>query len=251
MTMAVLTAEEFVRRALDIADHYKTLYVMGCFGAPMNAANKARYCQNDPYNRQGARTKMILAASEDTFGFDCAGLIKAILWGWSGDKSKVYGGAVYKSNGMADIGANTMIAQAKKAKASQWEELAPGDLLWSKDHIGIYVGGGLAAECTPAWKNCVQITAVGNLDGIPGGYPVRKWSKHGKNPWVDYGADVLAKGSRVRLRPAARTYNGKALAPWVYTVSFEVLQLTGDRAVIGLGGAVTAAVRAEDLILER
>ena len=36
----MMTNKEFVAKLKDIATNYKTLYVMGCFGAPMTAANK-------------------------------------------------------------------------------------------------------------------------------------------------------------------------------------------------------------------
>ena len=36
-----MKSKVLVEKALDIAQHYKTLYVMGCFGAPMTAANKS------------------------------------------------------------------------------------------------------------------------------------------------------------------------------------------------------------------
>ena len=77
----ITTAAQLAERCLDVAQNYKTLYVMGCFGAPMTAANKKRYTQNHSYNKQAARTKMINAASADTFGFDCVCLIKGLLWG--------------------------------------------------------------------------------------------------------------------------------------------------------------------------
>ena len=32
--MAVMKASEFVAKLKDVAQNYKTLYVMGCFGAP-------------------------------------------------------------------------------------------------------------------------------------------------------------------------------------------------------------------------
>ncbi len=80
-----MKAKEFVDKLVNIARNYKTLYVMGCFGAPMTEANKRRYTQNHPYNKQAARTAMINAASADTFGFDCVCLIKGVLWGWNGD----------------------------------------------------------------------------------------------------------------------------------------------------------------------
>ena len=38
-----MTNHELVEKCIDIAKNYKTLYVMGCFGAPMTAANKKRY----------------------------------------------------------------------------------------------------------------------------------------------------------------------------------------------------------------
>ena len=95
----MMKATELVNKVIDIAKNDKTLYVMGCFGAPLTAANKKRYTTNHSYNKAAARVKMINAASEDTFGFDCVCLIKSILWGWCGDKSKTYGGAVYPTLG--------------------------------------------------------------------------------------------------------------------------------------------------------
>ena len=91
----MMTNIELANKLKDIAKNYKTLYVMGCFGAPMTAANKKRYTQNHSYNRQPTRTAMINAASADTFGFDCVCLIKGVLWGWNGDKNAIYGGAGY------------------------------------------------------------------------------------------------------------------------------------------------------------
>lgn len=76
----VMTSAEFVKRLKAAATDCKTLYVMGCFGAPMNSANKKRYTANHSYNKQAARTAMINAAKADTFGFDCVCLIKGILW---------------------------------------------------------------------------------------------------------------------------------------------------------------------------
>lgn len=108
----VMTNTEFVKKLKSAATDFKTLYVMGCFGAPMNATNKKRYTSNYDYNKRAERTAMINAASADTFGFDCVCLIKGILWGWYGDKNKVYGGANYTSNGVPDIGADSIIGFA-------------------------------------------------------------------------------------------------------------------------------------------
>ena len=39
---------ELARKVTDIAENKKTIYVQGCFGAPMNAKNKERYTKADP-----------------------------------------------------------------------------------------------------------------------------------------------------------------------------------------------------------
>jgi len=180
-----MKASEFASKARSIAKDYKTLYVMGCFGAPMTDANKERYCQNCSYNRKPERTAMIKDASPDTFGFDCVCLIKGILWGWNGDASRTYGGAAYASNGVPDIGADTMIKKCSNVSSSGWDKMLPGEVVWMEGHIGIYIGDGLAVECTPKWSNKVQITAVGNI-GDKKGYDTRTWNKHGQLPWVTY-----------------------------------------------------------------
>lgn len=184
----LMAADAFVSKAVDIAKNYKTLYVMGCFGAPMTAANKTRYINNGAsgnYNAQASRKAMIRAAGEDTFGFDCVCLIKGILWGWSGDTSRTYGGAVYASNGIPDLSADAMIQVCTGVSASGWASMAPGEVVWMTGHIGIYIGDGLVVECSPKWDNKVQITAVGNM-GKKAGYNTRTWTKHGKLPYVDY-----------------------------------------------------------------
>ena len=178
----IMKASDFVAKLKDIATNYKTLYVMGCFGAPMTTANKKRYIDHHPYNKQPARVKLINAASADTFGFDCVCLIKGVLWGWSGDKSKIYGGAKYATNGVPDVDANAMINLCSEV-STDFSKIEVGEAVWTNGHIGVYIGNGLAVECTPAWKNRVQITAC---NCSKPGYNTRKWKKHGKLPYIDY-----------------------------------------------------------------
>lgn len=187
----MMKSKVLVAKAVDIAKNYRTLYVMGCFGAPMTAANKKRYTKNHPYNTAANRVKMINAATADTFGFDCVCLIKGILWGWSGDKARTYGGAAYptaaalKAGTCPDTSADGMIQKCQQVSTGGWASMVPGEAVWMSGHIGIYIGDGLAVECTPKWANKVQITAVGNI-GKKAGYNTRTWTKHGKIPWVDY-----------------------------------------------------------------
>lgn len=196
----IKTGKELATACVDVAKNYKTLYVMGCFGAPMTASNKARYIQAQSYNQKADRTAKINAASADTFGFDCVCLIKGLLWGWNGSAGKIYGGAAYGSNGVPDIGADQIINVCKNV-STNFSSIAVGELLWMKGHVGIYIGDGLAVECTPAWKNCVQITAVHNI-GQKAGYNGRSWTKHGKLPYVTYEASEESEAVKV---PAAST----------------------------------------------
>ena len=60
---------------------------------------------------------------------------------------------------------------------------------------------------------------------------------------------VIKVGSRVKVKSGARDYTGKSLADFVYNTVYTVLEISCDRVVIGIGKAVTAAVRAADLSL--
>lgn len=156
----------------------------------MTASNKKRYCNNNDYNKDAKRQKMINSSSLDTFGFDCVCLIKGILWGWNGNLNHVYGGATFVKN-IPDLSIATMTSKSYSAgNSSNFSSLIVGELLYiGTGHIGIYIGDGLAVECTPAWKNKVQITAVGNI-GPKEGYPTRMWKKHCKANFIEYVEDT-------------------------------------------------------------
>lgn len=55
-------------------------------------------------------------------------------------------------------------------------------------------------------------------------------------------------GDKVRVKKGAKTYDGKSLANFVYNTVYDVLQVNGDRVVIGLGKVITAAMHINDLI---
>ena len=184
------TGKELAAAALDVAKNYKTLYVMGCFGAPLTGANVERYCNNHSYNQQANRTAMIKARANQNppyFGFDCVCLIKGLLWGWNGNAEKTYGGASYACNGVPDISADQMIKVCKDV-STDFSKIEVGEAVWMEGHVGIYVGDGLAVECTPKWNNCVQITAC-NTAKPP--YHRRNWTKHGKLPYVEYSVETV------------------------------------------------------------
>lgn len=212
----IKTGKELAAACLDVATNYKTLYVMGCFGAPMTESNKERYIKHHSYNQRSARTKMINAASAGVFGFDCVNLLKGLLWGWKGDAGATYGGAKYATNGVPDTNADGMI-QLCKDVSTDFSKIQIGEAVWLKGHIGVYIGDGLAVECTPAWKNCVQVTTVRNLKSGTG----HKWTKHGKLPWITYGEETVQKPAETVTAP---TPSASKPVTTYYSVRLPLLQ---------------------------
>jgi hypothetical protein len=191
-----MNSSEFVEKALDIAKNYKTSYIWGGFGSPITEASlkraAAEYSKNTEKGWIAAAKKY--QGDPKAFYFDCVGLIKAIIWGWCGDASKSYGGAVYptaaavKAGACPDKSADGMIAVCSGV-STYFSGIVPGAAVWMTGHIGIYVGDGLCVECTPSWANGVQITAVSNI-GTKAGYKSRKWTKWGKIPYINYEEEI-------------------------------------------------------------
>lgn len=169
---------ELKNKLLDIANNYKTVYAYGMWGQVItNSIIDAKAKQKSTkWWYTAARIKKLKAlVGKGYFGFDCVCLIKSILWGWSGSTSKPNGGATYESNGVPDTNADGMIAKCTNV-STDFSTIEIGEAVWLKGHIGIYIGDGLVVECTPAWKNNVQITKLSQ----------RNWVKHGKLPYIIY-----------------------------------------------------------------
>ena len=59
----------------------------------------------------------------------------------------------------------------------------------------------------------------------------------------------ISKGDTVSVRKGAKVYGtDQSLSTWVYDGRFTVIEVSNDRAVIGINGQVTAAVSVKDLI---
>lgn len=182
--MNIETAAQLAQ-ACRVAVKKKTLYVFGGYGLPLTEENKKRIQSGYAYNRKPERNQKIAEAEADTFGFDCSGLIKGLLWGWQGTADK-NGGAVYGSYGVKDQNADTMIAHCLDV-TTDFSTMQIGEAVWLPGHIGIYVGDGLVVECTPKWADGVQLTAC----NVPKtGYPTRVWKKHGKLPYLSYAEQI-------------------------------------------------------------
>lgn len=191
----LMTSAALCAKAMEIASSYKTAYMLGPWGWPANDKMIRRATTQGgsaKTNRQWLAQAN--AIKDEGFLFDCVGLIKGILWGWNGDLGRTYGGAGYACNGVPDYDAKKMIDACREV-STDFSDVSPGEAVWMDGHIGIYVGNGMVVESTPKWRGGVQWSTCANVlprlaSGTAGS---RRWTKHGKLPWVDYSAQENKK----------------------------------------------------------
>ena len=169
-----MQVSDFLER-LECITGIDTLYVMGGWGQPLTVDNKEQFITAYVYNQKTERMKMIRAANGNTFAFDCSGLVKSVLWGFTADFNDKNGGADYGSWGVPDTNAAGLIAKCSNVSGNMGT-VSPGELLYMRGHCGVYKGNGQVFECSPKWENRVQVTELS----------ARKWEKHGFLPWVEY-----------------------------------------------------------------
>lgn len=167
-----MTNVEFVNMAIKTAG-MKTLYIKGGFGQVLTESRKKALIKQYDYNKK--RGAQIMAATNDTFAFDCCGLVKGIIWGFKGDTKAVYGGGAYATNGMPDTGEKGILNMCTNL-SDNMNNIEVGEFLYMTGHCGIYAGGGKVVESSPAWKNGVQVTDLAQ----------RKWKTHGLLPQITY-----------------------------------------------------------------
>ena len=210
--MAVMTSTEFVNKLMNVL-RFNTVYVMGGQGQQLkDAAVKNKYINNYAHNQGAAAKKAILNASSDTFAFDCVGLIKSVLWGFTGDYSdeKSRGGSRYASNGIPDFGISTAYYDYSSEQSTTFDlsTMMPGEILILEldhstralDHVGVYIGDGLAIEATAAWENKVIITSC---NCTIAGYHRRNWTGHAKlTKYIEYPKSGEPQGIQSIAGPA-------------------------------------------------
>ena len=188
----IMTGADLAEKCVDVAQNFKTIYMYAAYGFQVNdstIASKAEQNLNGWYTAKNiAKLRAVANQHPPTWGFDCVNLIKALLWGWWGNPEKKAGGAVYASNGIPDTNADGMIKRCSGV-TDDFSHIEIGEAVWMSGHIGVYIGDGLAVECTPRWADGVQITAVHNI-GKKAGYNGRTWTKHGKLPHVQYEGSI-------------------------------------------------------------
>lgn len=182
------------------------------------------------------------------FGCDCVGLVKSYYW--SGKPDGGTGSPNYGKAGFPDVNAHGMYNAAKVKGTIGTIPEVPGLVVYckSRPHVGVYVGNGYTIESTLG----------GGFDGIV----KRKlkdwiWEYWFECPYIAYERtastapaqkETVKVGEKVRVKNGAKAYTGGNLASFVYQQIYDVMEIKGDRVVIGQRGQVTAAVRTEDLI---
>lgn len=233
----MISAEEFIK-ALEIAKNNKTLYVKGGFGLVLNAKDKERAINSYAYNKK--REAKIIAMPNDSFGFDCCGLVKGCAGGYDGNLKKTYGGAIYntdhtlgKDHDIPDVtekGLLDICDYVDKCKKIINPDIPVGSLLWMTGHCGVYAGQNMVYESTPSGSDGVQLTE----------YTSKGWMKHGLLPFVTYGAKPIKV-----VPPVARpTLQRGSKGLQVYYLQQDLNYLGSKLDEDGIFGGMTyAAVR--------
>lgn len=103
--------------------------------------------------------------------------------------------------------------------------------------------------CKPGKARVTALAGAGkhpvHLVALPGGgSTVYGWVD---TAFIAQESKSLAVGARVKVNAGAKTYTGGGLASFVYKNTYDVIRIEGDRVVIGVGEAVTAAINKKDL----
>ncbi len=101
---------------------------------------------------------------------DCVGLIKGYSW-YDTETQKT----LLVSNGMPDIGADTMYENATEKGAIDTIPEIPGLAVWKEGHIGVYIGGGKVVE---AYGTTTGVIRSELADG--------GWTHWLKIPYINY-----------------------------------------------------------------
>lgn len=229
----MIKASDFTSKLYSIASTKKTVYAWGMFGSTITKARVDAKAKQYPSWYTASKIASVFSplygSNPPVWGFDCIGLIKGVLWGWNGDESKVYGGAVYASNGVPDVSADAMIGKCSEV-STDFGNIAIGEFLWMKGHCGVYIGNSKVVESSPKWTNGVQVTAL----------TARNWLKHGKLPWVEYSVKEVRNVVNIELSVLGKGDKGEQ----VKTLQRLLNAFGGNLDVDGsFGGLTQSALR--------
>lgn len=185
--------KEFAEKALKLSKQ-PTVYMFGAFCWPATEKNIKRLLNQYEENYNWL-WKANSIKGQGYIG-DCVGIIKGILWGFNFDMDKSYGGAIYCSNGVPDIDADTLITKCSHV-TTNFNNAVEGEIVWMQSHVGIVVSPTQVVECTPIGTCGVQIT---NLHD-------RGWQKKGRLPWVNYSTSIPQQQVNYKQAVPARYFS--------------------------------------------
>ena len=188
----MMKVKEFVSMCKNLANA-PTVYMYGTWGQPVTQLIIDTKAKQYPEWYTKERIAMLKKHIGKSYGFDCACMVKSILWGFNFDMTHPNGGAVYCSNGVKDTNANGYYALCTN-KSADFSDVPVGALLHMDGHVGVYVGNGKCIECAPSHLNKVQYSTVMNITGnVKTNDFLRKWEHWGLLPYVDYSDNTPQK----------------------------------------------------------
>ena len=166
----------FIERLM-LAASQPSAYMWGTFGMKITESLINQKAKQYPARYSDARKNHLKSLSSGLcWAWDCAGLIKGILWGWNSEAGFPYGGGVYSSNGVPDTNVNGLERNCSDL-SSDFTSLIPGELLFMPDHVGVYIGDGQVIEATlGTYGDGVVYTKLAG----------RGWTHHGKLNYIEY-----------------------------------------------------------------
>lgn len=175
----------------------------------------------------------------------------------SGDRAVItYDGIVVAAVNTADLTkAGSASSSTKPSTPSTSGSIKVGDTVKVNKGAKTYDGGSLASfvydrnhKVSEVSGNRAVITYDGTVVAAVNTKDLTKVNGSTSSS-TSSSSKTIKKGSKVRVKNGAKTYDGGGLASFVYSTTYDVLEVSGDRVVIGIGSAVTAAVHSSDLTL--
>lgn len=228
----------------------KTVYMWGGIYRPVTKSYINMLAKIYPKQYSAARQKL-LADKSGFYGVDCVGLVKSYYWSGKEDGGK--GSPKYGATGFPDVNAGGMYSAAKIKGGIKTLPETAGVILYCKSnpHIGVYAGNGRVYESTLGKRgDGVVMTKLSDFG----------WEYWFYCPYISYGESTaqktetkkLSAGDKVRVSKNCKTTyeGGKLSSKYVANgvTQFEIIEIRGNRIVIGLSGRVTAAVHIKYLI---
>lgn len=162
---------------LKFAASQPSVYLWGTFGIKLTDSLIAQKAKQYPGRYSERRQKELRERTgEFLWAWDCAGLVKGILWGWDGDRDFPYGGGVYESEGVPDVNVSGWERNCHDVSAD-FTTLLPGELVFLPGHMGVYLGNGTVVEATLGfYGDGIVYTPLAG----------RGWTHHGKCNFIEY-----------------------------------------------------------------